>query len=135
MTALTAAKEAERQDGEIIPYKVAASTTIYKGALVCDNTSGYAVPAADTSGYVLLGVAVETVTCGTTAGAVSVRVYKTGVFKMAKASAAQTDIGVLMYVLDDATVAASSTNSIKAGYVIDIIDTSNIRLRIDTVVQ
>lgn len=134
--AATADREAERSDGIIKSYKVAGATTIYKDTLVCDNTSGYAVPCDDVSGYVLLGVAIEK--CDNSSGSdgdKSVRVIKTGEFKFKKASAAQTDIGVLMYCTSDEDVATSSTNNVKAGYCTEIVDSSNIRIRIDNVVQ
>ena len=136
MTALSADKEVNRKAGNVVSYDVAASTTIYKGAMVCDNGSGYAVPAADTNGYALLGFAVEKADNSSGSdGDIEVRVYKVGSYEMAKASAAQTDIGTLMYILDDQTVASSSTNSVKAGYVVEVPDTSTVRVRIDAVVQ
>ena len=43
----------------------------------------------------------------------------------------QTDLGVAMYIRDDNTVDTASTNSILAGYCVDIVDSSTIKLRID----
>jgi len=136
MAALSDNLEVNRQDGEIIEYPVAASSTIYKGALVCVNSSGYAVPASDTSNYVFVGVAVEKADNSSGSnGDEKVRVYKTGVYEYTKSSATDADRGTLMYVSDDQTVATSTTNSIKAGYCVDVVDSSTIKLRIDTVVQ
>jgi len=136
MTALSADKEAYRKAGNIVSYPVKASQTIYKGALVAVDSTGYALPAADTSGHVLVGVAVEKADNSSgSSGDIDVRVYKTGTFEVAKASAAQTDVGDLMYVLDDQTVASSSTNSVKAGYVVEVPSSSKVRIRIDGVVQ
>jgi hypothetical protein len=131
MTALSAAYEAKRQDGEIISVPVKASAVIYKGALLVDKGTGYAEPGTDGSGYILLGVAVESVTGGSSDGAKEVRVYKTGVFQYAKASAAATDLTVAMYIHDDNTVGTSSTNSVLAGYCVGIVNSSTIKLRID----
>ncbi len=132
MTALTDDYEAKRQDGEIIDVSVKASATIYKGALLVDKGSGYAEPGADGSGYVFLGVAVEKADNSSGSdGDISVRLYKTGTFQYAKASAAQTDLDQLMYIHDDQTVGTSSTNSVSAGYCVDIVDSSTIKLRID----
>lgn len=132
MTALTDNYEAKRQDGEIISVKVKGSTTIYKGGLVVDKDTGYAEPGDDGSGYIFLGVAVEKVDNSSGSdGDVRVRIYKTGTYQYVKATAVQTDLGVAMYVHDDQTVGTSSTNSVLAGYCVDIIDSSTIKLRID----
>lgn len=131
MTALSDNYEAKRQDGELIDVKVKASAVIYKGALLVDKGTGYAEPGTDGSGYTFLGVAYEAVTGGSTDGVKSVRVYKTGVFQIPKASAAQTDLTTTMYIHDDNTVGNSSTNSVSCGVVVDIVDTSHVKLRID----
>ena len=136
MTALTDNYEAKRKDSEIQSYPVKGSTTIYKGALVVDLGTGYASPGDDGSAYAFLGVAVEKADNSSGAdGAINVRVNKTGSYIYAKSTSAQTDIGTLMYIHDDQTVGASSTNSIAAGYVVDIPSSSTTRIRIDRVVQ
>ena len=131
MTALTENYEAKRQDGEMITVPVLASATIYKGALVCDNGTGYASAGTD-GGTTFLGVAVEKADNSSGIdGAISVRIYKTGVFQFTKATAVQTDLGIVAYVRDDQTVSLSTTNSITAGYVVSIVDSSTVKLRID----
>ena len=133
MTALTDNYEAKRQDGDIISVPVKGSAKIYKGALVVDKGTGYAEPGTDGSGYIFLGVAVEKAdnSGSATDGKIEVRVYKTGVFQYTKASAAQTDLTVAMYIHDDQTVGSSATNSVACGYVVDIVDSSHVKLRID----
>lgn len=135
MTALSANLDTKRKDGEIVSYPVKGSTTIYKGALVVDLGDGYASPGDDGS-YTFLGVAVEKAdnSSGSDAGE-SVRVYKKGTFVFSKSSAVQTDVGQAMYIHDDQTVGTSSTNSILAGYCVDIPDSSHVRIRIDRAVQ
>jgi len=136
MTALSDDYEAKRQDWEIIDVLVKGRTTIYKGALVEDKGTGYASAGVDGSGYAFLGVAMEKAdNSGGADGAMSVRLYKTGVFQYTKASADQTDLGVAMYIHDDQTVGTSSTNAIPAGYCVGIVDSSTIKLRIDTAVK
>jgi hypothetical protein len=132
MTALSASYEAQRREGELISYKVAASTTIYKGALVCLNTDGYAVPAADTQGLIFIGVAYEDGdNSAGTDGAIKGRVLKTGTYLIAKASAAQADLGTVMCIADDNTVAADTTNDIPAGVAVEAPDSAHLRIRID----
>lgn len=138
MATLSASKNVKRQDGEIISYDVAESTKIYQGALVCDSGSGYAVPGADASGYTFLGVAYETIDNSSgSSGDKEIRILKTGTYEYAKlaaaGAAAQTDIGVRVYIEDDQTIAftAQSANSIACGYVVGKVDASNLRIRID----
>jgi len=100
------------------------------------DATGYLIPAADTSGHLPVGIASESAdnSAGSSAD-LYVKVWKKGTFDVVKGSAAITDVGDLMYWADDATVAASTTNSIKAGYVVEYLDASSLRVRIDTVVQ
>jgi hypothetical protein len=132
MTALSAAYEAERQDGILVEVPVKASTTIYKGALLVDKGTGYAEPGTDGS-YAFLGVAAEGANNSAGSdGAVKVRVYKTGTFKYAKAGgASQTDLTTAAYITDDATVAGSTTNSLQAGTVVSVVDSTYVKVRID----
>lgn len=132
MTALTAAYEAERQDGEIVDVPVKANAVIYKGGLLVDKGTGYAEPGDDGSGYTFLGVAVESVTGTSADGGTSVRVYKTGTYKYTLAGgASQTNLGNLVYVSDDQTVGTSATNSIYCGYIVKVIDSTYVRVAID----
>lgn len=133
MTVLSANLDTKRQDGEIVSYPVKGSATIYKGALVVDLGDGYASAGSDAGAYTFLGVAVEKSdnSGSETDGDESVRLYKTGTYVFTKGSAEQTDIGTAMYIKDDQTVAASSTNSILAGYVVDVPSSSTVRIRID----
>src|SRR3989339_1611977 len=61
MSALTRDRATPYREGIEVEYLVAANTKIYAGSLVCLNAAGYAVPAADTAGYQLAGVALEQV--------------------------------------------------------------------------
>ena len=137
MTALSDSYEAKRKDSEIQEYPVLAAAVIYKGAMVVDKGTGYASDGVDGSGYVLLGVAVEdsdNSASRASDGDTVVRVYKRGSYEFHKSTAVQDDVGVLMYIHDDNTVGTSSTNSVSAGYVSELIDSSHVRVRIDRVV-
>ena len=121
--ALTADRNTRRREGVLATYKVAASTTIYAGALVCINSSGYAVPAADTSGFKFVGVATEQVDNSSGSdGDKNVVVQRKGTFAFTKDTPAITDIGVSFYVKDDGEVqtAASATNDVLVGVCVDI---------------
>lgn len=117
MTALSADKQVSRYGSDAVPddmkIGVAASTTIYRGALVMRNLTGYAVPVSSSGNFDfacrVLGVAREKVV-GTTAGAKKVSIER-GVFGFVNSAttAAVTDshVGEPCYAVDDQTVAAT----------------------------
>ena len=118
MAALTKDRATPYREGIEIEFPVAANSKIYSGSLVCSNTSGYAVPAADTAGLKFLGVALEQVdNTGGVNGAIQLRLRRTGVFEFDAASITQAMVGSAMYAMDDHTVddAAGASNDIKVG--------------------
>jgi len=118
---LTANYDAERKDGILVAYKVAAGAVIYKGAMVCLNSRGYAVPAADAPGLKFVGFAYEQ---GDNAagndGDVTARVWKDGSFRVAMSSPASEDLGADVYVVDDNAVAMDTAYSIWAGTIVEL---------------
>ncbi|MHA1329611.1 MAG: capsid cement protein [Candidatus Hodarchaeales archaeon] len=135
MSALTDNYEAKRQDGQIIEFPVAGSTTIYKGAIVAVNTStGYVVPASDAANRIVVGVAVEKADNSSGSnGDKTVRVYRTGVFQFACSSADQTWVGKKVYAVDDNTVAlaATTTNDVLVGTVVSYESSTLVKVAID----
>lgn len=93
--------------------KVAASTKIYQGTLVCWNLTGFAVPAAKTTGFLVAGVALEEV--DNSAGADGAKTIEVGVgiFKFPDLTdvLAQADVGRLAYVLDDQNLCSAANGS------------------------
>ncbi len=121
MAALTRDRATSYREGIELDFPVAASIKIYAGSLVCVNADGYAVPAADTSGYIFVGVALEQVDNSAGAnGAKSVRIRREGVFEFDAASISQAMVGDPMYAVDDHTFddAAGPTNDIKVGVLV-----------------
>lgn len=121
VAALTANYDAERKDGILVAYKVAARAVIYKGAMVCLNSRGYAVPAADEPGLRFAGFAYER---GDNAaggdGDISARVWKDGSFRVAMSSPALEDLGADAYVVVDNAVALDTSHSVWAGTIVEI---------------
>lgn len=118
MTALAADKNWISKDGKLRSFPVATATTIYKGSMVCINSSGYLVPAADTSGYSnVMGIADEQVVNAGANGAKNCRVVRGRLVLMTAVSITQGMVGDVMYVVDDATVddVAGVSNGIRAG--------------------
>lgn len=119
MTALSENRYTKHRDGLFTAHPVKANGHIYKGSLVCADSSGYAVPGGDTAGLSFLGVAIEEAdNSGGLSGAITVRVQCSGVFSFGKTGTiTQTSIGATLYIADDQTVAlaATTSNDIPAG--------------------
>jgi hypothetical protein len=119
MTALTENRYTKHRDGLLTAHPVKTGVHIYKGSLVCADSTGYAVPGADTAGYTFLGVALEEAdNSAGTDGDITVRVQAVGVFSFAKSGTiTQADVGATLYIKDDQTVAlaAGATNDIPCG--------------------
>jgi hypothetical protein len=123
MATLTQSTPRDTRKGEYYSYPVAAATTIYAGAIVALNATGYAVNATDTAGQIVVGVADDEIINTGAAGDLFVRVRK-GSFKLSNASAAQTiaiaDVAKNCFVVDNDTVGVSSTNSVIVGKVVQL---------------
>ena len=133
MAVLTADAERNAQDGELVEYQVKGSTTIYKGAFVSTDATGYLVPGADAAGQIFAGTAYEAGDNSAGAdGAVKVRVIRGNVQETAKATAVIADVGALMYLLDDNSVGLTgdTVNTILVGRCVKLI--SSAKVLVDT---
>jgi len=127
MTALSADKDVlSKGAGLKLSFPLEADAVIYKGSIVILNADGYAEPASALASNVgLAGVAVHGAdNTGGSNGDVSVEVFTRGVFLFAKASAAQTDVGLELYAGDDATAVAEAANLAKLGQVKGVVGTT-----------
>ena len=134
MTALSSPYDARRKDGALLASAVAAGAHVFKGGLLTvASATGLAQPGADAAGQVFAGVAYESAdNTGGAAGAKTVRILKTGVFTYAKTSAAQTDVGKTVFLVDDNTVStAATTDNIACGVVVGVPDSAHVQIRID----
>ena len=139
MAALTAARDTSENSNRarhlILPVK--GSTTIYQGALVALDASGYAVPGSKAATLTAAGRAEETVANTGADGEVSIRVAR-GVFVFDNA----TDAGKLTaahvlkpcYIADDQTVTATADGASVAGLVIRV-DDSGVAVEIGRGIQ
>lgn len=127
-----AALTTERSTNEIangahsLALPVKASTTIYQGAIVAIDASGYAIPGKKATGLKAAGRAEETVVNTGADGAVTIRVTR-GVFiynNTATAANKITEANVLSpcYIEDDQTVTKLATGASIAGTVIRVDD-------------
>ncbi len=121
MAALTKDRATPYRDGIELDFPVAANTKIYAGSLVCANTTGYVVPAADTAGLKFVGVAIEQMdNTGGANGALTIRLRRSGAFQFDAASITQAMVGTAMYIVDDHTMddATGPTNDIRIGVLV-----------------
>ena len=104
-----------------------AAVKIEAGHMVCRNSSGFAVPAADTAGFkAVVGRAEATVdNSGGAAGDLEIEVA-VGVFRFAASGIAQSNEGDALTVVDSQTVglAAATTNDISAGVLEEFISST-----------
>lgn len=121
MAALTAdrATRTRATQRRTIVGKLAAATTIYKGSIVAKNAAGYVLPASDTAGLTVIGVALATVANAGAAGAAEIAIDTGADFKFNNFGAdpvVQADWGGIVRVADDNTVRnAGGTADIIAG--------------------
>lgn len=124
MTAIsTATERVFSSSGGCRPYPVNAGAHIYKGALVCYQTSdGMLVDGTATTGTIFAGIAVEQVDGGAADGAVTALVQQTGVVRLAASSGAATNVGKPVYLVDNNTVAvAPQTGAILVGVCVNYV--------------
>lgn len=132
--ALSAGRTTPRRLGATFGGPVAASVTIYEGGLVSRDSSGYLRPARASTSDIVVGVARETVTNGSTAGAISVTV-DCGIFRVDNTSSAvtQAHMGQVCYAVDDCTVDIDNDAGARiiAGVVRDV-DSSGVWVEVGT---
>lgn len=121
MTALTAITAGRRRYGDmagLMEVDVLNAAEIFKDALVCIDANGYAIPATDTAGIYVAGIATEYALGSAVAGAVKCKV-KFGVRALFAATGiTRAMMGEPMYVVDDNTVDNTSTNGVLAGIMV-----------------
>lgn len=116
-------------------FPVAASTTIYKGAMVCIDADGYVIPAADTALISnVIGIATEGVVNSGADGAKTIEVASSVDVLMDATSITQLMLGTTLYVVDDDVVddAAGATNERAAGTLIEFVSTTSGWINIPT---
>lgn len=134
--AATEDRNTVRQDGVIRAYKVKGSTKIYGGTLVCLDSTGYAIPAADTAGNVFVGFACAEAdnSSGSSGDDLYVNVRKEGIFEITTAGAAITDVGRPVFVEEDNEVDIVNGNVI-AGVIAKYVSATSVYIDIEPAVS
>ncbi len=118
MAALTAGRQIVWETGDYDEPRVKAATTIFAGAFVGDDASGYARPLVAADPF--WGIAQKDVVNSGAAGAKRVRVRR-GRFRIRHAvvgATAVTDKDNLVYASDDNTLTLTSTSNTLVGKVV-----------------
>lgn len=119
------------QGGKFLSLPVKGNTTIYQGALVALDDTGYAVPGSKQVGLTAAGRAEETVENAGGDGAACIQVRQ-GAFCYANSTDApvtQAHVLKQCYIQDDETVSSSAEGASAAGIVIRI-DEDGVAVRI-----
>lgn len=112
-----------------LPYKMAASVTIPEGAFVALDGSKWADNAADTSGFKVVGMAAETKTNGSTAGATEILVDSGVVVRVPATGVTQAHVGTIMWLVNNNEVDNSNPgNSVLAGVMVRLVSSTEIDL-------
>ena len=122
---LTADRNTQMKDGELIAVPIATAKKIFAGSLVAANATGYATPGAVAATLTYLGRSEETVDNMGADGALSVLVRRGKAFKFANSATdavTQASMGKVCYIEDDQTVSATSATGARsaAGIVIGV---------------
>ncbi len=118
----------ESKRGETSAAMDGGAQTIYKGSLVMNDATGYAVSGADTASCVFRGVALEkkVIASTETDGTTSIRLSRIGCWEFAfgAGSLAVTDIGTAVFITTDneVDVAGTTTNDVACGVIVGRVD-------------
>jgi len=124
--ALTADRDTKKRDGKTFNAPVAASSTIFAGALVARDASGNLVPGAVATTLKKAGRAKESVDNSAGSAGDLTCDYETGCFAYKNSASTdeitKADIGNDCYIVDDETVAKTSDTDSRsvAGQVVDV---------------
>lgn len=124
MTATTVSLDTPRRDGTVVAHGVTKATKVLKGTLV-QLASGYLTSMTKAASLVPAGVAYEEIyNASSTDGAVKCKVYREGTFEFILTGAAVTDIGTVVYALDNQTVTKTSTDATAVGKIAAVENTN-----------
>lgn len=129
--ALSANAEVDRKEMGLNSIPVAASATIYKGAMV-GLSSGYARGLV--AGDVFVGIAYEKADNSSgSAGDINVRVWDEGKFLLTGSGFTQGTVGSKIYASADGTVTTTSSSNSLIGRCVGYYSTTQIWVQIDVV--
>ncbi|VAX21117.1 hypothetical protein MNBD_NITROSPINAE02-505 [hydrothermal vent metagenome] len=110
MANLVADRKSIRKDGTLFSHPVAAAATLYAGALVNLDSTGYAIPAADDASHTFAGKAdTRADNLAGADGDERVEGHREGVFEYSASGMTQSSVNDDAYVVDDNTIGLGIT--------------------------
>ncbi|AKO97614.1 MULTISPECIES: hypothetical protein [Marinovum] len=137
MAALTKDRNTPRLQGDVLSGLVAASTTIFAGALLMRNAAGYIVEGQTAAGLVGVGRAEERVDNGSGSNGDLTVSFRPGVYPFENSAGADeitiAEIGDVVYAVDDQTVAKTDGTASRspAGVVANVDAAGVVWVRLD----
>lgn len=136
MAALTKDRATPQSLGDFRNGPVAASATLFAGALLMRNAAGYLLAGATATGMVGVGRVEALVDNSGGADGDLNADYRPGYFRFGNSAAADeitiADIGSLAYIVDDQTVAKTDGGSTRSpAGIVDNVDTQGVWVRFD----
>ena len=126
MSQLSADRDTKTREAARERLPVAADTVIYGGAAVAADSSGNAVPAANSSGLKFRGVAEDLAdNDGGDAGDVNVHVRKAPSARWAGSGFSAADLGADVYFADDQTVTKTPGGCL-AGKILEVVSATSV---------
>lgn len=130
--AVTQARNTPQKKTDTLALKMASGETVYEGAKVCMNSSGYAINAVKATGNVFMGVAAETVDNSAGGdGDKTVKVFRKYAHEFASAGLTQADLGKKVYLSDNETVGLSVSYDIYVGNIMEVISATRTMVDIE----
>lgn len=136
--ALSKDRKIERMEGIQAAFPVKTGATIFGGAMVATDATGYLVRGSDTAGLIFQGFAMDRYdNAGGQNGDLTAIVRRRGLLLCLIAAAVQADMGKNVFVADDQTVslAAGSVNKIFCGVIAGIVDATHVWVDIEPAIK
>ncbi|MBJ2150611.1 hypothetical protein [Paracoccus sp. IB05] len=135
MTAAVSDRNTPRREGDERVGLLAASQAVFLGTILMRNAAGNLLKGATAVGSVGVGVSIEAVTSGASAGVQPIR-YRPGIHRFMNSASTdlitRAEIGQPAYVVDDQTVAkTSATDTRSPAGVIEDVDALGVWIRFD----
>jgi hypothetical protein len=132
MSALTAERDTTLREGRINVLPVAAGVQIFAGGIVAKNPAGFAVPASDTAGLIVMGRAEETVFNDDGANGACFIKTREGCFSYSGSGFTAASLGQPVFIVDDNDVALSGTvNEVFAGIIKQVESAEEVFVQMD----
>jgi len=132
MAALTESIEVSEKTGHKLDLPMAVDI-IFRGAILKNNAAGFLAPAAAEAGATFAGIAYEEVdNSGGSAGDLSAKVIRQGIFLLTGAGLAQLDVGELVFASDDQTISTTQgSNEQQVGKIVEFVSATQVWVAID----